>query len=200
MGALESATSGRTDAPALLWNLAMGAVLGGLVGCPLAFLVLVTVIGSISVRGGQMLVVLVGCIVGGAAAVAVIRSHEGPVISWIATIGGPSLGGLSAAIIIQISRASRVIVTMPGKFQCPVCGYPELTEPPRSEGYPSHEICPCCGFEFGFDDDSQGISYEQYRTKWIREGFPWFYEREGPPADWDPREQLRLLGVNSAQL
>ena len=82
---------------------------------------------------------------------------------------------------------------MPDKFQCPVCGYPDLAEPPRAEdGYPSYEVCPSCGFEFGFDDDSQGVSHEEYRQKWIREGCQWF-SSEGPPAGWDPQEQLRSL-------
>lgn len=39
-----------------------------------------------------------------------------------------------------------------GIFLCPVCGSPELDEPPYSaDGEPSFNIC-SCGFEFGFDD------------------------------------------------
>ena len=35
------------------------------------------------------------------------------------------------------------------KHLCPVCGWPELTQPPRqASGGASFEICPCCGFEF----------------------------------------------------
>ena len=41
---------------------------------------------------------------------------------------------------------------------CPVCGYSHLKEGPCDEfGCSTYEICPCCGFEFGFDDDSEGI-------------------------------------------
>lgn len=39
------------------------------------------------------------------------------------------------------------------KHTCPVCGFKGLAEPPYDhEGNHSHEICPCCGFQFGFDD------------------------------------------------
>ena len=52
------------------------------------------------------------------------------------------------------------------KYQCPVCGYPDLEEEPRSkEGGGSYEICPSCFFEFGYDDDDQGYTYEQWREK-----------------------------------
>ncbi|CAI6246577.1 hypothetical protein NRS6120_05960 [Bacillus subtilis] len=38
------------------------------------------------------------------------------------------------------------------KHTCPVCGFKGLAEPPYDhEGNHSHEICPCCGFQFGFD-------------------------------------------------
>ena len=49
------------------------------------------------------------------------------------------------------------------KFTCPVCGYPELEEPPRSPrtGGGSYEICPSCGFQFGVTDDDKGVSYEE---------------------------------------
>jgi hypothetical protein len=39
-----------------------------------------------------------------------------------------------------------------GIFLCPVCGSPELNEPPyNTNGEPSFNMC-SCGFEFGFDD------------------------------------------------
>ena len=39
------------------------------------------------------------------------------------------------------------------KNTCPVCGYDGLYEPPYNEkGSGSYEICPCCGFQFGYDD------------------------------------------------
>lgn len=51
---------------------------------------------------------------------------------------------------------------------CPVCGYDQLDEGPFTpEGCPTYEICPCCGFEYGFDDESEGLTYSQFRQRWI---------------------------------
>lgn len=79
---------------------------------------------------------------------------------------------------------------------CPVCGYPGLGEPPRSaSGGGSYEICSSCGFEFGVSDDDQGYTYPAWRREWIARGMLWYAEGiEAPPADWDPRRQLRDLG------
>lgn len=77
-------------------------------------------------------------------------------------------------------------------FKCPVCGWPNLHEPPRStSGGGSYEICPSCGFEFGVTDDDEGYTYEQWRDKWIKEGMQYWSSRQ-PPSNWDPVEQLRL--------
>jgi hypothetical protein len=76
-------------------------------------------------------------------------------------------------------------------YRCPVCGYPGLEEPPRTEeSGGSYEICPSCGFEFGVTDDDRGISYEQWRREWISGGMRW-WSRRPRPAGWDPRAQLR---------
>jgi transcription elongation factor Elf1 len=89
--------------------------------------------------------------------------------------------------------------TPAGPFTCPVCGYPDLKEPPRpAAGSGSNEICPSCGFEFGFTDEAQGFSDEGWRAEWIAKGMPW---RDGgihaPPAGWDPKRQLEtILGDN----
>jgi hypothetical protein len=78
-------------------------------------------------------------------------------------------------------------------YRCPVCGYPGLDEPPRTEeSGPSYEICPSCGFEFGVTDDDRGIGYEQWRREWIAGGMRW-WSRRPVPAGWDPRAQLRDL-------
>ena len=74
---------------------------------------------------------------------------------------------------------------------CPVCGSDELSTPPYENWPPpagvalappysstlggaSFEICPNCGFEFGYDDDAgaSGVSrsFEQWRTQWVRGG------------------------------
>jgi transcription elongation factor Elf1 len=81
-------------------------------------------------------------------------------------------------------------------FTCPVCGFDKLEEMPYdNDGNPSYEICICCGFEFGFDDDSEGYSVENYRSKWINEGSNWF-SPDLKPKNWDLRNQLKNIHVN----
>ena len=42
---------------------------------------------------------------------------------------------------------------------CPVCGSPNLIEGSFDDfGCSTYEICPCCGFEFGFDDITKHLS------------------------------------------
>lgn len=79
---------------------------------------------------------------------------------------------------------------------CPVCGYPDLEEPPRSPvtSGGSYEICPSCGFQFGVTDDDEGFSYQEWRTQWIQRGMPWDSEEiRPPPQGWDPARQLANL-------
>lgn len=44
-------------------------------------------------------------------------------------------------------------------------------------GRPSYEVCPCCGFEFG-NDDNPGTapprSFSAYRARWAQLGYPIF--------------------------
>lgn len=85
---------------------------------------------------------------------------------------------------------------MADTFTCPVCGYPGLTELPRSSpvGGGSYEICPSCGFEFGYTDEDQGWTDAAWREHWISLGMPW--DRSGgtsPPPGWDPQRQLSDL-------
>lgn len=85
------------------------------------------------------------------------------------------------------------------RYVCPVCGYEGLDEPPKSEDDShSYEICPCCGFEFGFDDESEGHSYQSYRRNWVVEGARWFIE-EKRPENWNLKDQLRKIGVDLDQ-
>ena len=85
-------------------------------------------------------------------------------------------------------------------YTCPVCGYPGLYDPPRSEsGNGSYEICPSCGFEFGVSDDDKGETYEGWRARWIAEGKRWQSKGRPQPAGWDPGAQLRTLGGERGQ-
>ncbi len=100
------------------------------------------------------------------------------------------------------------------RYHCPCCGYdglscpayselgpppwPYLGQPPFSEhlGFPSYEVCPCCGFEFGFDDDpgaaSKSSSFGEYRAEWLASGAKWFSVR-AKPEGWDLRRQLSII-------
>jgi len=66
---------------------------------------------------------------------------------------------------------------------CPVCGYPEMTEPPKD-----YYICPCCGTEFGNDDSV--FTYDELRRAWLANGAHWFSRATPPPHNWNPYEQL----------
>lgn len=73
------------------------------------------------------------------------------------------------------------------KHQCPVCDYPNLSEPPRSElGGGSFEICPSCGYQFGLHDDGEGIEYAEWRRRWEAEGMKWSSYVVKKPGDWRP--------------
>jgi predicted RNA-binding Zn-ribbon protein involved in translation (DUF1610 family) len=83
------------------------------------------------------------------------------------------------------------------KFTCPVCGYSDLEEAPRSiGGGGSYENCPSCGFEFGWTDEDQGYDYSMWRAKWVSEGMPWDDIDEPPKPDWDPVAQLAALAAS----
>lgn len=74
-----------------------------------------------------------------------------------------------------------------------MCGYPHLTEPPYNEhGCASHDICPCCGTQFGYDDAKR--SHMQLRRRWALRGMKWWNEFE-PPSGWNPAAQLEAAGL-----
>ena len=78
---------------------------------------------------------------------------------------------------------------------CPVCGYDGLHEPAYDDTEPSYEICPSCGYQFGYHDDAVGITQEQWRAKWIEDGMKWWSSGRKPSASWKPKEQLRNINV-----
>jgi rubredoxin len=94
---------------------------------------------------------------------------------------------------------------------CPVCGYRGLSSAPYSKfptlpmsddllppysqyfGDPSYEVCDCCGFEFGNDDEpgtAGPTSFRAYRHEWLEDGGQWFSPSKRPP-DWSLERQLR---------
>jgi hypothetical protein len=82
-------------------------------------------------------------------------------------------------------------------YNCPVCGFAGLDEPPRTAGGGgSYEICPSCGFQFGVSDEDRGHSYESWRQHWIEAGMPWDKGRSIPPTGWDPVMQLKNIGID----
>jgi len=66
-------------------------------------------------------------------------------------------------------------------FTCPVCFYPDMPDRPRD-----YHICPCCGTEFGNDD--QDLTQFQLRARWVNAGMRWFFGQQ--PHGWDPQAQL----------
>lgn len=80
-------------------------------------------------------------------------------------------------------------------YICPVCGFSHLKELAYDEGLGSLEICPCCDYQFGYDDDDQHITHGEWRQNWIADGMIWDKGRSDPPANWNPREQLMNIGI-----
>lgn len=102
------------------------------------------------------------------------------------------------------------------KFNCPVCGYPKLdlrpyknipdnpypltVQPPYSAawGVGSYEVCGCCGFEFGFDDDpggpSPGTSFSDYLKEWFMSGQQWF-DSKIKPENFDLIRQMEAARI-----
>jgi hypothetical protein len=71
-------------------------------------------------------------------------------------------------------------------YICPVCGYDRLSKPPAD-----HNICPCCGTEFGYADIAH--TFEQLRERWITRGATWFSAHTPPPPDWNAGQQLACI-------
>ena len=81
-------------------------------------------------------------------------------------------------------------------YTCPVCGYEKLLEPAYDRyGCCSYEICPSCGYQYGYHDDDQGISHAQYRDNWIKNGAKWHSRVIQKPDNWDAKTQLLRIGI-----
>lgn len=80
------------------------------------------------------------------------------------------------------------------KYKCPVCGYPDLEEPPRDgNGRPSFDICDCCGIEFGYEDCTEE-NIIKYRKKWIESDGEWF-SKDSKPNNWNMEQQLKNIDI-----
>jgi rubredoxin len=49
-------------------------------------------------------------------------------------------------------QLTKLVPSRPGHYMCLVCGYPYLTKPYGDYFQPSYEICPSCGYQYGYDD------------------------------------------------
>ena len=81
----------------------------------------------------------------------------------------------------------------PENVFCRVCGIEsEINNPPwYDEETPSHEICPCCGVQFGYEDDGYH-SVTGYRNQWLKAGAKWFSVGQRP-KDWNLEVQLQNI-------
>jgi hypothetical protein len=78
-------------------------------------------------------------------------------------------------------------------FTCPVCGFAGLTEPPIDvTGSPTYSICPCCGVQYGADDQEK--THEELRKIWVQGGAQWWSQNQPPPDGWSADEQLKAAG------
>lgn len=94
---------------------------------------------------------------------------------------------------------------------CPCCGFNGLDEPAYAKavqpslvrglsppyekhfGRPSYDVCSCCGFEYGNDDNpgtAPPVSFESYLAEWVEDGSRWFDEEQRPES-WTLESQLR---------
>ena len=81
-------------------------------------------------------------------------------------------------------------------FECPVCGYDKLDDPPYEDGLATFTICPCCGTEFGYDDST--MKHSTLRQRWIDNGMLWWSHANTPPTGWDPVKQLENVHIHFA--
>ena len=76
---------------------------------------------------------------------------------------------------------------------CKVCGlyYPDFFPWGPNGRMPSHDICDCCGVEFGYEDNNLE-SVKKARKKWLAEGANWF-NAEKKIKDWTLAGQLKNI-------
>jgi len=78
------------------------------------------------------------------------------------------------------------------KHNCRVCGLFSEDLPWGENGdCPTHEICPCCGVEFGYEDYTV-LSTKEYRDLWLLKGAEWF-DKSVKPNSWDKEQQFKNI-------
>ncbi|QKS72323.1 hypothetical protein FLK61_37455 [Paenalkalicoccus suaedae] len=78
-------------------------------------------------------------------------------------------------------------------FICNVCGFDKLEWPQYLEDdEPNFVICDCCGFQSGYDDLDQGLTFDEYLDKWIKRGAIWVDESK-KPKKWSLEKQLKNI-------
>ncbi|SRR5579863_9477066 len=107
---------------------------------------------------------------------------------------------LGKSLETKEGEEERTLKTAMAKLaKCPVCGF-RLGFLPWGEfgNTASHEICPCCGIEFGFHDDAllddpkdREKVWNDWRKRWIKEGMRWHSKSKAPPENWDQIKQLK---------
>jgi hypothetical protein len=105
------------------------------------------------------------------------------------------VASLPTSSLTQPFICSRQILTIFGDvaevedmFKCPVCGYNSLRKPPEN-----HEICPSCGTQFGYTDETPeplALAHTRLRRNWISNGARWHSRVVPQPPFWDPWTQL----------
>lgn len=104
--------------------------------------------------------------------------------------------------------------------KCPVCGYifPDGFEP-WENGYPwqggtsSHDICECCGLQFGYEDararegqETAEKIYKDLRVQWVNSGMKYWRAQNSklkinqPPDNWDALSQLKAIDPELASI
>jgi hypothetical protein len=74
-------------------------------------------------------------------------------------------------------------------LRCRVCGLLQDEPPWGEDGHsPTHNICDCCGAEFGYEDSTL-LGIQRYRQEWLAKGAPWFHPK-ARPGNWDVAAQL----------
>lgn len=122
----------------------------------------------------------------------------------------------AAAVVEEVRRVLALRSQADRRRICPACGFTGLHRPPYLAyegpemamgarppygpqlGDPSHDRCPCCGYEFGYHDAVRPgevpKAFEDWRGTWLACGGPWV-EAERRPSDWDPVTQLLRAGI-----